>query len=117
MLRELAQELERDVGDDLDVHPGVVVDLQADDRVDVRHVPPALQLAVGVRALEDPPELAVAPVREADPHVLDRLGRREPCLAYGIRGGGLLDPRFDLRIERHASAVVGGPAEASRRRK
>ena len=79
-------------------------------------VPPALQLAVGVRALEDAPELAVAAVREADPHVLDRLGGREPCLANGVRGGGLLDPRLDLRIERHASAAVGWPAETSRSR-
>ena len=46
VLRQLAQELERDVGDDLDVHPRVVVDLHPDDRVHVRDVPPALELLV-----------------------------------------------------------------------
>ena len=107
VLRQLPEELQGDVGDDLDVDPGVVVDLQPDDRVDVRDVPPALELLVGVRALENAPELAVAAIRQADPHVLDRLGGREPRLAYGVRGGRLLDPRLDLRVERHASPAIG----------
>ena len=42
--RRLPQQLERDVGDDLDVHPRVVVDLHPDDGVHVRDVPPRLQL-------------------------------------------------------------------------
>ena len=41
VLGQLPQQLQRDVRDDLDVHPGVVVDLHPRDRVDVRDVPPA----------------------------------------------------------------------------
>ena len=85
---------------------------QADDRVDVRDVPPALELAVGVRALEDAPELAVAAVREADPHVLDRLGGREASLANGVRGDGLLDARLGLGVERHARRLGDVPRVA-----
>ena len=46
VLRQLAQELQRDVRDDLDVHPGVVVDLHPHGGVHVRDVPPALELVV-----------------------------------------------------------------------
>jgi hypothetical protein len=52
MLRELPEELERDVGDDLDVDPRVVVDLHPDDSVDVGRVPPSLELRVLVHTLE-----------------------------------------------------------------
>ena len=76
VLRQLAEELQGDVRDDLDVNPRMVVDRQADNGVDVRDVPPALELLVGIRALEDAPELAVAAVRQPDPHVLDRFGGR-----------------------------------------
>ena len=117
VLRELAEELQRDVGDDLDVHPGVVVDLQPDDRVDVGDVPPALQLRVGVRPLEHASELPVAALREPDPHVLHRLRRRQPCLADRRVRGGLLDPLLGLGVERHASAGAGSPPCASRSRK
>jgi hypothetical protein len=55
VLRELAEELQRDVGDDLDVYPGVVVDLEPRDGIDVRDVPERLQLRVLVHAIEDGP--------------------------------------------------------------
>ena len=88
VFRELAQELEGDVGDDLDVHPGVVVDLQARDRVDVRDVPEGLELGVGVHALEDGAQLPVAPCRHADPHLRDRLRRCHAGLAFELAAGG-----------------------------
>ena len=42
----------RDVRDDLDVHPRVVVDAHPGDGVHVRHVPPALELGIVVHPLE-----------------------------------------------------------------
>ena len=117
VLRELPQELERDVRDDLDVNPGVVVDLEPDDGVDVRDVPPALELAVRVRALEDAAELAVAAVGQPDPHVLDRLGGGEARLPDGVGRRGLVDPGLGLRVERHASTGAAVVARASRSRK
>ena len=105
VLRELAQELQRDVDDDLDVHPGVVVDLHPRDRVDVRDVPPGLQLGVVVRAVEHAPQLAVAALGEADAHAGDRLGRREPRLADGLGRDGAVDALLDLGVERGHRAV------------
>ena len=91
---------------------------EPDDRVDVRDVPPALELGVGVGALEHAAELAVSAVGKPDPHVLDRLGRREPRLADGVRGGRLLDPCLGLRVEGHASTGAAAASPwASRRRK
>ena len=78
VLRQLAQELQRDVRDDLDVHPGVVVDLHPRDRVHVGDVPPALQLVVTVDAVDHRPELAVRAHRYADAHL-----RRSPPPASG----------------------------------
>ena len=92
VLRELAEELERDVRDDLDVHPRVVVDLHPDDRVHVRDVPPALELAVRVRPLDDAAELAVRALRDADAHAVDGLRGGEPGIALRLVGRGRLDP-------------------------
>ena len=107
VLRELAQELEGDVGDDLDVHPGVVVDLQARDRVDVGDVPERLQLGVGVHALDDGAELPVAPRRHADPHLLDRLRRRHARFALELGGRRRLvdDQLFRLLLIGHGHSV------------
>ena len=99
VLRQLPQELERDVRDDLDVHPGVVVDLHPHDRVHVRDVPPALQLLVLVHALEQLPQLAVAAHRQVDVHLLDRLRRRQPRLADGLLRDRLLDAVLGLLVE------------------
>ena len=90
---------------------------QPDDRVDVGDVPPALELPVGVRPLEHPTELPVAALRQPDPHVLDRLRRRQSRFAHRRVGSGLLDPLLDLGVERHASAGAGSPPCASRSRK
>ena len=84
-LVELAQELERDVRDDLDVHPGVVVDLHPGDGVHVRDVPPGLELVVAVDAADHAAELLVAADGHVDPHPRDRLGGRQPGLALGLR--------------------------------
>jgi len=46
VLRQLAEELQRDVRDDLDVDPRVVVDLHPPRRVHVRDVPEGLQVDV-----------------------------------------------------------------------
>jgi len=98
VLRQLAQQLERDVRDDLDVHPGVVVDLQPHDRVDVRDVPPALQLAIGVDAVDQLAELVVAADGDVDPHRLDGLCGREARLALGLRRDRVLDPLLGLLV-------------------
>ena len=45
------------------------------DRVDVRDVPPGLDLRVGVDALEHAPELPVSAGGHAQLHRRDRLGR------------------------------------------
>ena len=99
VLRQLAEELERDVRDDLDVHPRVIVDLHPCDRVDVRDVPPALQLIVAVDALENVPELAVRPLGNTDAHLAHRLGGSEPHLARGLSRDGVVDPLAHLRIQ------------------
>src|SRR3954471_21431350 len=57
---QLAQELQADIRDDLDVHPGVVVDLQPGDGVDVGGVPQRLQRVVRVGPVDDVAERAVA---------------------------------------------------------
>ncbi len=105
VLRELAQELERDVDDDLDVHPGVVVDLHPRDGVDVRDVPPRLQLRVVVGAVEDAAQLAVAALGEADAHPGDRLGRGEARLADGLGRDRALDAVLDLGVERRPASA------------
>jgi hypothetical protein len=76
VLGELAEELERDVRDDLDMHPGVVVDLHPDDGVHVRHVPPTLELVVRVDALDQRAQFAVAAHGDVDPHPRGRLRGR-----------------------------------------
>jgi hypothetical protein len=101
VLHELPQELQRDVRDDLDVHPGVVVDLHAHDRVDVRHVPPGLQLPVLVDALEERAQLAVAADGDAHAHRVHRLGGGHACLATGLLGDRLLDPLVPLVFDGH----------------
>jgi hypothetical protein len=71
VLHEQPQEPERDVRDDLDVHPRVVVDLEPEDRVDVRDVPPRLELRIGVHPLQETAKLPVAACRQAELHRLD----------------------------------------------
>ena len=130
VLRQLAQQLERDVRDDLDVHPGVVVDLHPRDRVHVRDVPPALELVVGVDALDQRAELAVAADRDVDPHPRDRLGRRQARLALGLGVDRLLDPlarglgrcrpsarslRRGLFVPRSSATVLRGDSSGSTR--
>ena len=115
VLRELAQELERDVRDDLDVNPGVVVDRHPRDGVDVRDVPPALELVVGVDALDQRPELAVAAHRDVDLHPRDGLGGREACLVLGFGVDRLLDPLRCLLVDApsRVSIVRAMSAQAS----
>ena len=84
VLHEESQELERDVRDDLDVHPRVVVDLQPEDGVHVGDVPPRLDLRVRVDPLEHATELSVPARGHAQLHRLDRLGRREPRLGDDV---------------------------------
>ena len=86
VLRQLAQELEPDVRDDLDVDPGVVVYLETDDRVHVRDVPPRLELRVSVDLLEKATELPVPARRDPDVHRGDRLGRAQPRLVDALGG-------------------------------
>ena len=109
VLGQLAQELERDVRDDLDVHPGVVVDLETGHGVDVRDVPPALQLVVAVHAPDQPAELLVAAHRDVDPHARDRLGGREPGLALGFDGDR--DPGSPRRSRARSPARRSPPPE------
>ena len=101
VLRELPQELECDVRDDLDVNPGVVVDLHPSDRVDVRDVPPGLQLLVLVDPFEQRPKLAVPARRNLEPHPLHGLGGRQPGVFLGLLGDRLLDPFLRFFVERH----------------
>jgi hypothetical protein len=91
VLRQLAQELERDVGDDLDVHPRVVVDLEARDGVDVRDVPPRLDLRVVAHPLEELPELPVPARRHSQVHRRNRLRGREERLVRALERERLLD--------------------------
>ena len=65
----------------------------------------------------DAAELAVAAVGQPDPHVLDRLGRREPGLADRVGGDRLLDARFGLGVEVHASTGAATSLWVSRSRK
>ena len=111
VLGQLAQELQRDVRDDLDVHPGVVVDLHAHGRVHVRDVPPTLQPPVRVHPLEQRAELPVGALGRVDAHLLDRLGGREPRLLLGLLRDRLLDPLFGLLVERHPTGLYSGRAD------
>ena len=90
---------------------------EPDDGVDVRDVPPALELTVRVRPLEHAAQRPVAALREPDPHVLDGFLRRQPGLADGRVGRRLLDALLELRVERHAFASAGSAPWASRSRK
>ena len=101
MLRELTQELEPDVGDDLDVYPGMVVDLHSRHRVHVRGVPPSLQLGVFVHSFEQLAQLAIAAHRDVDLHLRNRFGGSEPGLALGLLRNRLFDPLFGLLVEGH----------------
>ncbi len=99
VLRQLAQQLQRDVRDDLDVHPRVVVDLEALDRVHVRDVPPRLDLRVLVDPVDERRELAVRARRHLDPHLRDRLGGRQTGLFLRLLGDRILDPLLGLLVE------------------
>ena len=71
-LGEQAQNAQRDVGHDLDVHPAVVGHAQALGRVDAGDVPPGLELLVGVGVLDQPVELAISPRRDVNVDCGDR---------------------------------------------
>ena len=109
VLRQLAEELQPDVRDDLDVHPGVVVDPHAHGRVHVRDVPPGLQPAVGVDALEQRAELPVRALGRVDAHRVDGLRGRQPRLALGLVRDRLVDPLLRLLVERHDRSVRSAP--------
>ena len=66
------------------MHPGVIVDLEALDRIDVRSVPPRFQLTVVVHSLQQLAQLAVGSVRRLDAHLSDRLARRQLGLLGGL---------------------------------
>ena len=66
-----------------------------------------LSYAILVRALENAAQLAVPPLREPDPHVLDRLGGCEAGFADGIGRRRLLDPGLGLGVERHSVPAAG----------
>ena len=85
--------------DDLDVHPGVVVDLEPDDSIHVRDVPPRLDLRIGVDVLEHAAKLAIPARRNAEMHRLDRLGRRQARLGRDVRLRNL-DDLFRFRSHR-----------------
>ena len=103
-LREQPEQAERDVGHDLDVNPGVVVDPEPLDGVHVRDVPPRLEPVVGVDPLQQRPQLAVSLRRDLDAHLRDGLGRRETRLALGLLRSRLVDPLTELLVElRHGS--------------
>ena len=72
-LREQPEQAERDVGHDLDVNPGVVVDPEPLDGVHVRDVPERLQRPIVVHAPEQRPQPAVALRRHID---LERARQR-----------------------------------------
>jgi hypothetical protein len=78
----------------------MVVDLEALDRVHVRHVPPAFELIVGVDALEQRRQLAVRARRYVDLYLRDRFGRGEARLALGLVGDRLVDSLLRLGIQR-----------------
>jgi hypothetical protein len=105
VLRQLAEELERDVRDDLDVDPGVVVDLHPHGRVHVGDVPPALQRLVRVDPLEQRAQFLVRALGGTDAHLVDGLGGGEPRLALGLLRDRLVDPLLGLPVQRHASGL------------
>ncbi len=77
MLRELPEQLQRDVRDDLDVNPGVVVHVEPRDGIHVRDMPPGLDLVVRFDPLEQSPELSIATRGDAEVHRGDSLRRAE----------------------------------------
>jgi hypothetical protein len=83
----------------------VVVDLHTHACVDVRGVPPGLQLLVLVDALDERAELSVAAHGDVDPHLLDGLSRSQSGLALSLRRNRLVDSVFGLLVERHARSV------------
>ena len=62
-------------------------------------VPPALELVVGVDALDQRAELAVAAHRDVDLHPRDRLGGRQTGLVLGFGVDRLLDPLRCLLVD------------------
>jgi hypothetical protein len=86
---QLAQQLQADVGHDLDVHPRVVVDLQPGDGIDVGGVPERLQRRVVIGPVDHVAECAVAAGRQRDAHVPDGLGGRHAGAALGAHADRL----------------------------
>ena len=115
-LRELAQKLQRDVRHDLDVHPGVIVDLHPGDRIHVRDVPPALDLVVAIDAADQAAKLLVLPHRDVDSHAGDCLDRSQARFALGLARPGLLDLDFEVRLELGIRLRLSGVSLAFHRR-
>jgi hypothetical protein len=91
-----AQESQRDVDHDPDVHPRVVRHAEAVG-VDVLHVPPRLELVVGVRGAEERLQAAVPAGGSADLDALHRLS-----------GAGRARLRRPRRTARRAGLVAVG---------
>ena len=103
-LGEDPEQPQADVGHDLDVHPRVVVDTEALDRVHIRDVPPGLQAVVGVDALQQRAQLRVPLRRHLDPHLRRGLGGREARLTLGFLRNRLVDALLELVVQlRHAA--------------
>ena len=104
-----------DVEHDLDVHPAVVAHPEPAGGVDRRHVPPRLDLIVGVDGLEQPLEPAVAARRRPHPDLGERLARRDrrlgdagprrPSARSSASGASSLRTVFVItRLEQHPLA-------------
>ena len=76
-----AQHPQRDVGDDLDVDPGVVRHAEPLG-ADLLHVPPREHLLVGGGALDQALEAAVAAGRDAEARLGDSLPQRRSALRF-----------------------------------
>ncbi len=72
--------------------------------VELRHVPPAADLGVGVDPVEERLELAVAAGRRLDVSALDRLERPHAALA---RPGGLARPPRSISTSDGSSLMRG----------
>jgi hypothetical protein len=77
----------------------VVVDLEPLHGVDVRDVPPGLDLLVLVDAVDECRELAVRARGYLDPHLRDCLGRRQTGLFLRLLGDRIVDPLLRLLVE------------------
>ena len=105
VLRQLAEELQRDVGDDLDVNPGVVVDLHPATAFTFETCHHALSClssftrSITVRSLRLPRTGTLIFIRSIG------FGGRQRRFVLGLRGDGLVDPLSRFLVDRHVRAV------------